>query len=148
MKFYRFSPKKSFISFSEARKLITFPLINGNFVARRENWSFDIFSAEKRVESRVHHQLKKKSISYFKWQGYRINQTPAGIKGVRTLSDYFMVKDNKFYFVECLTPKLIRSKVISKKLKMTKYAPLWFVVPKGVNLNIFPKKDNIKILIL
>lgn len=147
MSFYRFSPKKSFISFFEAGKLIP-NLLNGNFVARKENWSFDIFDAEKRVESKFHHQLKKKSISYFRKVGYRINQTPVGIKGERVLSDYFMVKDNKFYFVECLTPKMINSKVISKKLTLAKYANLWFVIPKGNNLNIFPKKENIKILIL
>jgi len=143
---YRYSPKKFFISFSEAQKIINFPLLNGNLVARKENWSFDIFNAEKRVESKLHHQLKKKSISYFKKVGYKINQTPVGIKGERVLSDYFMVKDDQFYFVECLTKEMVRPAVISKKLKLTKYAPLRFVVPKGVNINIFP--ENVKILIL
>jgi len=148
MQFYRFSPKKSFISFSEVKRLVNFPLLSGNLVARRENWSFDIFNAEKKVESKLHHQLKKKSTSYFKRQGYRVNQTPAGVRNVKTLSDYFIVKNDKFYFVECLTPKLIKAKVISKKLVLTKYANLWFVIPKGANLNIFPKKENVKILIL
>jgi hypothetical protein len=144
----RFSPKKFFISFSEARKIVNFPLLNGNLVARKENWAFDIFNAEKRVESKLHHQLKRRSISYFKKAGYRINQTPVGVKGEKVLSDYFVVKDRQFYFVECLTPKLLKPRIISKKVKLTKYAPLWFVVPQGSNLNVFPKRENVKILIL
>lgn len=148
MPFYRYSPKKSFISFSEAKEIAKFPLISGNLVARRKNWSFNIFNAEKRVESKLHHQLKKKSISYFKRQGYRINQTPVGIKRERVLSDYFMVKDNRFYFVECLTKEMIKSAVLSKKLTLANYANLWFVVPKEANLDIFPKKESVKILVL
>lgn len=148
MPLYRFSPKKSFISFSEARKIINFPLLNGNLVARKENWSFDIFNAEKKVESKLHCLLKKKSINYFKKAGYKINQTPVGIKKERVLSDYFMVKNGEFYFVECLTPKLIKPTIIFKKLKLTKYAPIWFVVPKEADLNVFLKKENIKILVL
>lgn len=148
MPFYRFSSKKFFISFSDAQKIVNFPLLNGNLVARKENWAFDIFNAEKKVESKLHHQLKKKSISYFKKAGYRVNQTPVGVKNVKTLSDYFIVKNNQFYFVECLTPKLINPRVISKKLKLAGYAPLWFVVAKGTNLDAFPKEANVKILIL
>lgn len=148
MPFYRSSPKKSFISFREAKKLVNFPLLNGNLVARKENWSFDIFDAEKRVESKFHHQLKKKSISYFKRAGYRVNQTPVGIKNERVLSDYFVVKDDQFYFVECLTGGMISPAVISKKLTLANYTNIWFVIPKGANLNIFPKKENIKILVL
>jgi hypothetical protein len=148
MPFYRFSPKRSFISFSEARKIVDFPLLNGNLVARKENWAFDIFNAEKRVESKLHRQLKKKSISYFKRAGYRVNQTPVGAKGERVLSDYFVVKGRQFYFVECLTPKLLDPRIISKKVKLTKYAPLWLIVPKSSNLNVLPESENAKILIL
>gem|GEM_PF-3769734 len=70
------------------------------------------------------------------------------MKGEGVLSDYFIVKDNKFYFVECLIKEMIKSRIISKKLHLAKYANLWFVVPKGINLDIFPKKENVKILIL
>jgi hypothetical protein len=148
MQFYKFSSKRNFISFKEARKIIKFPLISENLVARRKNWSFNIFEAEKRVESKLHHQLKKRSINYFKRAGYRVNQIPVGVKGEKVLSDYFVVKGKQFYFVECITPNLLKSRIISKKLKLTKYAPLWFVVPKGSNLNVFPKRENVKILIL
>lgn len=148
MSLYYFRPKKSFISFSEARKMGGFHLLNGNLVARRENWSFNIFEAEKRVESRLHRQLKKKSITYFKKAGYRINQTPVGVKGVRVLSDYFMAKNSQFYFVECLTEQALKPQIISKKLRLAKYAPLWFVVSAGIDLTIFPKRENVKILIV
>lgn len=148
MPFYRFFPKKSFVSFAEAKRLVNFYLLNGNLVARKENWGHDIFIAEQRVESKLHRQLKKRSISYFKRAGYRINQTPVGIKGERVLSDYFMTKDNDFYFTECLTKQMVKPTVISKKLRLAKYANLWFVVPKEANLDIFPQKENVKILIL
>lgn len=49
-----------------------------------------------------------------------------------------MVKDNQLYFVECLTKEMINLSVVSKKLALSKYANLWFVVPKGITLNIFP----------
>jgi len=148
MSFYRFSPKKSFISFSEAAKLVNFSLLNGNLVARGKNWGHTIFKAEEKIESKLHRQLKKKSISYFKKAGYKINQTPVGVRGERVLSDYFMVKDNQFYFVECVTPKMLKPEIISKKLRLSRYAFLWFVIAKTNNYPLMPEKENVSILLL
>jgi len=138
------------VTFREAEKIINFRLISGTQVARARRWGHNIFLSEARIESNIHKRLKEISVKYFRGLGYRINQSPAGPSKEYVLSDYFMVKDGKFYFVECLTKATVEKnpKVIKRKLILAKYAPLWFVLEDTINLDLFPKERNISFLLI
>jgi hypothetical protein len=59
---------------------------------------------------------------------------PVGVFGVRAISDYFVVKDDEFYFVECLTRHCLNSRVYLRKARLMDYAPVYMVVSTGLNL--------------
>ena len=135
------------ISFREAQQLIDFNLISGNNVARRNGWGYSLFHHERKKESEEHKLLREISARHFRKKGYKLNMMPVGVKGIYTISDYFAVKDNTFFFVECLTKQTIKNHpdIFQKKLQLSKYAPLWFIVPNNVDINE-SKLGNAKIL--
>ncbi|MCK4457588.1 MAG: hypothetical protein KAW39_07600 [Thermoplasmata archaeon] len=59
---------------------------------------------------------------------------PVGVFGVRAISDYFVVKDDGFYFVECLTRHGLNIKVYLRKARLMDYAPVYVIVPTGLDL--------------
>jgi len=143
-------PKEIKVSFKEAQGIVNFKILSGNYIAKERGWGRSLYHRELEIESETHKKLKELSVRHFQKLGYRTNQMSVGVKGERTISDYFMVKDGIFYFVECLTDKTIRSdpKIIERKLKLSKYAPMWFVLERTTNLGLFPKRDNIKFLLV
>ncbi len=138
------------VSFREAQELVNFKILSGNYIARDRGWGKSLYHREIEVESETHRKLKELSVRHFQKLGYRTNQIPVGIKEEHTISDYFMVKNGIFYFVECLTNEAIRSdpKIIERKLKLSEYAPMWFVLDKTANLKIFPEDENVHFLLI
>jgi len=144
------APKDFKISFREAQKLVKFKILSGNYIAREKGWGRSLYHREIEVESETHRKLKELSVRHFQKLGYRTNQMPVGVKEEHTISDYFMVKNGVFYFVECLTNEAIKRnpKIIERKSKLSKYAPMWFVLERTANLKLFPEKDNIYFLLV
>ncbi len=138
------------VSFREAQELVNFKILSGNYIAREKGWGRSLYHREIEVESETHRKLKELSVRHFQKLGYKTNQMPVGVKEEHTISDYFMVKNGVFYFVECLTNEAIRRdpKIIERKLKLTKYAPMWFVLERTANLKLFPEKENIYFLLV
>jgi len=138
------------ISFREAQELVNFKILSGNYIARERRWGRSLYHRETVVESETHRKLREISVRYFQKLGYRINQMPVGVKGEYVISDYFMVKDGIFYFVECLTSEAIRKnpKIIERKLKLSKYAPMWFILERTADLKLFPRIENISFLLV
>ena len=89
---------------------------------------------ERRHESAEHKALIDRSVELFKDAGFRVCQMPVGVFGVRAISDYFVVKDDGFYFVECLTRHGLNIKVYLRKARLMDYAPVYVIVPTGLDL--------------
>lgn len=83
--------------------------------------------SEKARQSEEHRWMVIDSAHYFKANGFRVNRKCFGIQGLATASDYGMVKDGQFYFVECLSPWSPFG-VIAKKRQLSRYAPVYFVI--------------------
>lgn len=144
------SIRTPFVSFEEAQRMVNFRLISGNYVAREKGWGFSLYHRERDVESETHKKLKELSLNYFHKQGYRTNQMGVGVEAEYAIADYFMVKDGKFYFVECLTNEALRSDptIIERKLKLASYSNVWFVLEESANLAAFPKRENNNFLLV
>ncbi|MFH0847458.1 MAG: hypothetical protein V1894_05345 [Chloroflexota bacterium] len=87
-------------------------------------------TSEKQKQSEEHRWLMLNSVKTFRKWGYQVKHRCFGVEGLFIASDYGMVKDNRFYFVECLTLGT-PIPAIRKKLKLSQYAPVWFVISEG-----------------
>jgi len=126
---YEVSP---LVSLKEAQALVNFIIMPGDDISKEKGWGDSLRLHEIDVEGEIHKGLREKSIRYFKELGYRINQSAVGIAGEYVIADYFVVKDKRFYFVECLSSSLIKKdpSVIYRKLKLARFAPLWLFLKR------------------
>jgi len=128
------------ISFKDAQKLVKFKLIMGDSIAQKEGWGNSLFLHERDVESMEHRLLINLSIRHLRNYDYKINRMAVGVEGVYALSDYFAVKNDVFFFVECLTKKTLelQPEILFKKLQLSAYAPMWLIIPKNVDISMIP----------
>jgi hypothetical protein len=82
---------------------------------------------EREVESYTHRKLRELSMKHFSDYGYKCTDISVTVRGCSAISDYYMTKNGKFFFVECLRKP--DEKIIRKKMLLANYAPTWFVVP-------------------
>lgn len=79
------------------------------------------------TESTLHRELRRISSKYFHEKGATVVIEPSSIKGLGVYSDYFIIDQGIFYWVECLRNP--DPKTLDRKMRLADFAPIWFVVP-------------------
>ena len=103
-------------------------------VARYPNYVgeklLSVDDSEAKHGSALHRDLSTVARSYFAKAGWQFTDTHIGINGhedVYAFADFAMERRGRIVLVECLTHWTGTKKVIEKKLKLNRFAPIWFV---------------------
>ena len=107
---------------TELKEMVDFPLKTVPYLSDDE----PLKRHEKAAQSEEHRWLVLDSANIFRNWTYIVNRTCFGVQGIYVASDYGMFKE-KFYFVECLSPRAPIEAITNKQL-LNQYAPLWFVL--------------------
>lgn len=79
------------------------------------------------IESKTHYLMRETAAHYFQEQGLDVCTNAIGIAGVYTFADLFVMDDENFAFVECLTTCNSTKEVVQKKLQLRAYGQVWLV---------------------
>jgi len=88
-------------------------------------------SLEQQTESKTHREMRTHAIAHFERLGYQIYPDGIGVEGVFTLADFVAFRRGRIVFVECLTDAKAATHDVERKMQLSEFGEVCFVVVGG-----------------